>query len=128
MKQVQYSDLVLRHFFNPQNVGTLTESEVVGIATLGSESNGDIIKMSVRIEVNKITDVKFMAQASCATIAACSLVTQLSLHKTLAEINHLTSQQIAANLALPNTKLHCVILAVDALFLAIENYKAKQYV
>lgn len=123
---MRYSELVLEHFFHPRNIGCLENDLMTGQAMLGNGSNGDLVQMSVKISEDRIIDTKFKAQASCPTIAVCSLLTQTILQATIEEAQKITSQQLMEKLSLPNIKMHCAILAVDALSAAIKDFKSKQ--
>ncbi|MBI4288874.1 MAG: Fe-S cluster assembly scaffold protein NifU [Chloroflexi bacterium] len=122
-----YSDMVMDHFKNPRNVGSLTDAD--GIGTEGNPVCGDIMKIYIKVQGNRITDVKFQTFGCGAAIATSSMVTEMVKGKTLEEAMVISNKAVAEALGgLPATKMHCSNLAADALHRAIEDYQAKQKV
>lgn len=123
-----YSEKLVDHYENPRNVGTLDETaDNVGTGMVGAPACGDVMRL--QIQVNKdgvIEDAKFKTYGCGSAIASSSLVTAWVKGKTLDEATSLTNAQIAEELALPPVKIHCSILAEDAIKAAIENYRSKQ--
>lgn len=123
-----YSDLVLDHFQRPRNVGSLAQGDSsVGTGLVGSVAAGDIIKLQIRVGAEDVIQrACFRAYGSCATIAAASLVTEWLQGKTLVAAGDIANRQIAATLALPPLKIHCSVLAEEAIRAAIDDYMAKK--
>lgn len=123
-----YSEKLVDHYENPRNVGTLDETaDNVGTGMVGAPACGDVMRL--QIQVNKdgvIEDAKFKTYGCGSAIASSSLVTAWVKGKALDEAASLTNAQIAEELALPPVKIHCSILAEDAIKAAIENYRSKQ--
>jgi len=117
-----YSKKVMDHFTNPRNVGEIEEPS--GEGTVGNPACGDIMKLTIKVEDNKITDVKFKTFGCGAAIATSSMVTELVKGKNLDEADDISNDTVAEALdGLPPVKMHCSNLAADALHAAIENYK-----
>lgn len=120
-----YSQKVIEHFQNPQNVGEIENAD--GIGTVGNPSCGDIMKMFIKVENNIIVDVKFQTFGCGAAIATSSITTEMVKGKTIEEAIKLTRNDVADALGgLPPIKMHCSNLATDALNAAIEDYRSKQ--
>ncbi|MBI5885847.1 MAG: Fe-S cluster assembly scaffold protein NifU [Deltaproteobacteria bacterium] len=119
-----YSDKVMDHFSNPRNVGEVDGAD--GTGTVGNPACGDIMKLTIKVENDKITDVKFKTFGCGAAIATSSMVTELVKGKGLAEAENISNNTVAEALdGLPPVKMHCSNLAADALHAAIEDYKKK---
>ncbi|WP_227765883.1 Fe-S cluster assembly scaffold protein NifU [Zhaonella formicivorans] len=119
-----YSEKVMDHFTNPRNVGELENAD--GIGQVGNPVCGDIMKIYIQVEDNKIKDVRFKTFGCGAAIATSSMVTEMVKGKTLEEALQITNKQVAEALdGLPPAKMHCSNLAADALHKAIEDYKQK---
>jgi len=119
-----YSEKVMDHFSNPRNVGEIEEAD--GSGTVGNPACGDIMKLTIKVENDKITDVKFKTFGCGAAIATSSMVTELVKGKDLAEAEQVSNSTVAEALdGLPPVKMHCSNLAADALHAAIEDYKKK---
>ena len=117
-----YSEKVMDHFTNPRNVGELEEAS--GTGTVGNPECGDIMKLTIKVEDDVITDVKFKTFGCGAAIATSSMVTELVMGKKLSEADDISNATVAEALdGLPPIKMHCSNLAADALHAAIENYK-----
>jgi len=123
-----YSDKVLDHYDNPRNVGSFAKSEAgVGTGMVGAPAGGDVIKLQIKVGANGvIEDAKFKTYGCGSAIASSSLVTEWVKGKTLEEAMTIRNTQIAEELALPPVKVHCSILAEDAIKAAVADYRAKQ--
>jgi nitrogen fixation NifU-like protein len=120
-----YTDKVIDHYTNPRNVGAIEEAN--GIGEVGNPVCGDIMKMYLKIENNIITDVKFKTFGCGAAIATSSISTELVLGKTLEEALNLTNKEVVEALGgLPSIKLHCSVLAEEAIRNAIADYYRKE--
>ena len=119
-----YSEKVMDHFQHPRNVGIIENAD--GIGEVGNAKCGDIMKIYLKIDDDKISDVKFETFGCGSAIASSSLVTEWVKGKTLDEAGQLTNAAIAEELALPPVKIHCSILAEDAIKAAINDYRNKQ--
>jgi len=123
MKSTQYSEKVLDHFRNPRNVGTL-EGDDVAWGEVGNPVCGDLMKMYIQVEDDKIADIKFQTFGCGSAIATSSMITEMAKGKTLDEALKITRQDVADELeGLPPIKMHCSNLAADALQEAIKNYR-----
>jgi nitrogen fixation NifU-like protein len=122
-----YSDKVLDHYENPRNVGTFDKSdEQVGTGMVGAPACGDVMKLPIRVnDAGIIEDARFKTYGCGSAIASSSLVTEWVKGKTLDEALTIRNTQIAEELALPPVKIHCSILAEDAIKAAVEDYKNK---
>lgn len=119
-----YSEKVLEHFKNPHNVGTMENPD--GYAEVGSSECGDTMKMYIKVDDNTITDIKYQTYGCCAAIASSSIATDMALGKTIEEAQAMTKSDIVSELGgLPEKKIHCSLLAEDALKAAIKDYKSK---
>ncbi len=120
-----YNDKVMENFAHPQNVGEIADPSGVGI--VGNASCGDIMKMYLKIENDVITDAKFQTFGCAAAIASSSMATQMVIGKTVEEALKLTNSQVVEALeGLPPQKIHCSVLAEDAIKAAIEDYRSKE--
>jgi nitrogen fixation NifU-like protein len=122
-----YSDKVIDHYENPRNVGALDKGDpTVGTGMVGAPACGDVMKLQIRVGANGIIeDAKFKTYGCGSAIASSSLVTEWVKGKTLDEAMSIKNTQIADELALPPVKIHCSILAEDAIKAAVEDYRAK---
>lgn len=121
-----YSQQVVDHYENPRNVGSFEKSDVdVGTGMVGAPACGDVMKLQIKVEDGIITDARFKTYGCGSAIASSSLVTEWVKGKTLDEAAALKNSQIAEELALPPVKIHCSILAEDAIKAAVADYKAK---
>jgi nitrogen fixation NifU-like protein len=121
-----YSDKVLDHYENPRNVGSLDKEDLeVGTGMVGAPACGDVMKLQIRVEDGIITDAKFKTYGCGSAIASSSLVTEILKGKTLDQAQAIKNSDIAEELALPPVKIHCSVLAEDAIKSAIANYRAK---
>ena len=122
-----YSDKVIDHYENPRNVGSLDKNdESVGTGLVGAPACGDVMKLQIKVEGGIITDAKFKTFGCGSAIASSSLVTEWVKGKSLDEAATIKNTQIAQHLALPPVKIHCSVLAEDAIKAAIADYKKKQ--
>ena len=120
-----YTDLVMDHFMNPRNVGTMNDADGVGLE--GNPVCGDIMKMFIKVENDVIVEVKFQTFGCGAAIATSSICTEMVKGKSIDEALKITNKAVAEALGgLPKNKMHCSNLAADALHKAIEDYKAKK--
>ena len=123
---MSYSDKVLDHYENPRNVGSFDASDrSIGTGLVGAPACGDVLKLQIKVENDVITDAKFKTYGCGSAIASSSLVTTWLKGKTLQEANEIKNTEIAEELALPPVKIHCSILAEDAIKSAIADYKNK---
>jgi nitrogen fixation NifU-like protein len=122
-----YSEKVVDHYENPRNVGAFGKDEAdVGTGMVGAPACGDVMKLQIKVGANGIIeDAKFKTYGCGSAIASSSLVTEWVKGKTLEEAMNLKNTQIAEELALPPVKIHCSILAEDAIKAAVQDYKAK---
>lgn len=119
-----YTEKVMDHFTNPRNVGEITEAD--GIGEVGNAVCGDIMRITLLVEGDRIKDIKFRTFGCGAAIATSSMVTELVKGKTLDEAMKISNKAVAEALGgLPPVKMHCSNLAADALHKAIEDYRAK---
>jgi len=122
-----YSDKVLDHYENPRNVGSFAKDDVsVGTGMVGAPACGDVMKLQIRVnEKGVIEDAKFKTYGCGSAIASSSLITEWVKGKTLDEAGAIKNAQIAEELALPPVKIHCSILAEDAIKAAIADYRER---
>ena len=124
-----YSDKLINHFENPQNVGSLNKSdENVGTGLVGAPACGDVMKLQLQInpETGVIEDAKFKTFGCGSAIASSSLVTTMVKGRTIDEAENIRNVEIARELELPPVKIHCSILAEDAIKAAIADFRAKR--
>lgn len=123
-----YSEKLMDHYEHPRNVGTLDKNaDNVGTGMVGAPACGDVMRLQIQVnDKGVIEDAKFKTYGCGSAIASSSLVTEWVKGKTLDEAGQLTNSQIAEELALPPVKIHCSILAEDAIKAAIEDYRSKQ--
>jgi len=121
-----YSEKVLDHYENPRNVGVLEDDESVGTGMVGAPACGDVMKLQIKVSDDGIIeDAKFKTYGCGSAIASSSLVTEWVKGKSLDEAAEIKNTQIAEELALPPVKIHCSVLAEDAIAAAIDNYREK---
>ena len=125
-----YSSQVLDHYENPRNVGSFAkEVKRIGTGMVGAPACGDVMKLQIQVDENGIiTDAKFKTYGCGSAIASSSLVTEWVKGKSLDEAGTIRNTQIAEELALPPVKIHCSILAEDAIKAAIKDFKEKNNV
>ena len=122
-----YSDKVIDHYENPRNVGSFAKDDpTVGTGMVGAPACGDVMRLQIKVSDDGIIeDAKFKTYGCGSAIASSSLVTEWVKGKTLDEAGQIMNTQIAEELALPPVKIHCSILAEDAIKAAIKDYKEK---
>ena len=122
-----YSDKVIDHYENPRNVGSFDKSDPsVGTGMVGAPACGDVMKLQIKVNTEGvITDARFKTYGCGSAIASSSLVTEWVKGKTLDQAREITNSTIAEELALPPVKIHCSILAEDAIKAAVADYKKK---
>ncbi len=122
-----YSNKVIDHYENPRNVGSFDRNdEAVGTGMVGAPACGDVMKLQIKVGADGvIEDARFKTYGCGSAIASSSLVTEWVKGKTLEEAAKIKNTQIAEELALPPVKIHCSILAEDAIKAAVQDYKAK---
>ena len=122
-----YSDKVIDHYENPRNVGSLEADDSIGTGMVGAPACGDVMKLQIKVNpaTGLIEDAKFKTYGCGSAIASSSLVTEWVKGKTLDEALSIKNNQIAEELALPPVKIHCSILAEDAIKAAVDDYRAK---
>ena len=121
-----YSEKVIDHYENPRNVGSFGKDDAdVGTGMVGAPACGDVMKLQIKVEDGIITDARFKTYGCGSAIASSSLVTEWVKGKTLDEARALKNSTIAEELALLPVKIHCSILAEDAIKAAVDDYKAK---
>ena len=122
-----YSDKVIDHFENPKNIGSFDKNDPsIGTGLVGAPACGDVMKLQIKVEDNKIVDTKFKTFGCGSAIATSSLVTEWVKDKTLDEALTVTNTELVEELSLPPVKVHCSVLAEDAVKAAIADYKSKQ--
>lgn len=122
-----YTEAVLEHYNNPKNVGSLDKSAGdVGTGLVGAPECGDVMKLQIRVENDKIVDAKFKTFGCGSAIASSSLATEWVKGKTIDEAFEIKNTEIVEELALPPVKIHCSVLAEDAIKAAIKDYRNKQ--
>jgi len=123
-----YSDKVIDHYNNPRNVGSLDKQKSnVGTGVVGAPECGDVMKLQIQVEGDRIVDAKFKTFGCGSAIASSSLATEWIKGKTLDEAMGIKNTQIVEELSLPPVKIHCSVLAEDAIKSAVADYKAKQH-
>jgi Fe-S cluster assembly scaffold IscU len=123
-----YSDKVLDHFENPKNIGSMDKNDIhVGTGLVGAPECGDVMKLQIKVDENqKIIDAKFKTFGCGSAIAASSLATEWVKDRSIEEAMNLNNVDIVEELSLPPVKIHCSVLAEDAIKAAIADYKQKQ--
>ena len=123
-----YSEKVMDHYENPRNVGVLDkDAGDVGTGMVGAPACGDVMKLQIKVsDEGVIEEAKFKTYGCGSAIASSSLVTEWGTGKTLAEAQQIKNSEIAEELALPPVKVHCSVLAEDAIKAAVEDYQSKQ--
>ena len=124
---MSYSDKVLDHYENPRNVGAFEKGDVsVGTGMVGAPACGDVMRLQIKVSNNGvIEDARFKTYGCGSAIASSSLLTEWVKGKTLEQAGEIKNSQIAEELALPPVKIHCSVLAEDAIKAAISDYKTK---
>tara|TARA_B100001559_G_C16366512_1_gene559952 strand:+ start:520 stop:900 length:381 start_codon:yes stop_codon:yes gene_type:complete len=123
-----YSNKVLDHYENPRNVGTFDKTDpTVGTGLVGAPACGDVMKLQIKIKDDKIEDACFKTFGCGSAIASSSLVTEWLKGKTLVEAHEIKNTEIANELSLPPVKIHCSVLAEDAIKAAVNDYKERNH-
>jgi nitrogen fixation NifU-like protein len=121
-----YSQKVIDHYENPRNVGSFDSSDTsIGTGMVGAPACGDVMKLQIKVEEGIITDARFKTYGCGSAIASSSLLTEWVKGKTLDQAGKISNSEIAEELALPPVKIHCSILAEDAIKAAVKDYKNK---
>ena len=121
-----YSQKVMDHYENPRNVGTFDpKKDNIGTGMVGAPACGDVMRLQIEVEEGIITDAKFKTYGCGSAIASSSLVTEMVKGMTLDEASAVKNMDIVEELALPPVKIHCSVLAEDAIKSAIKDYKSK---
>ncbi len=121
-----YSNKVLDHYENPRNVGIMDDDASVGTGMVGAPACGDVMRLQIKVSPEGIIeDAKFKTYGCGSAIASSSLVTEWVKGKSLDEAGKIKNTHIAEELALPPVKIHCSVLAEDAISAAIDNYRSK---
>lgn len=122
-----YSDKVIDHYENPRNVGILDKNALnVGTGMVGAPACGDVMRLQIQVDNGVITDAKFKTYGCGSAIASSSLLTEWVKGRTLEEAQQIKNTEIAEELALPPVKIHCSVLAEDAIKAAIADLKSKE--
>jgi len=121
-----YSDKVVDHYENPRNVGTFSkDDEDVGTGMVGAPACGDVMKLQIKVVDGIITDARFKTYGCGSAIASSSLITEMVKGMSLDQATAIKNSELAEELALPPVKIHCSILAEDAIKAAVADYRAK---
>jgi len=120
-----YSDKVIDHYENPRNVGKMDIDDTIGTGMVGAPACGDVMKLQIKVKDGIIQDAKFKTYGCGSAIASSSLVTEWVKGKTLDAAMEIKNSQIAEELALPPVKIHCSILAEDAIKAAVNDYRIR---
>lgn len=122
---MQYSEKVMEHFSNPRNVGVIEDAD--GIGEVGNPVCGDVMKITIKVADDRLTDLRFQTLGCGAAIATSSMVTEMARGLTIQEAVGITKKQVADELGgLPPVKMHCSVLATDGLKRAIDDYLVRQ--
>jgi len=120
-----YSDKVMDHYENPRNVGRFDDAEDIGTGMVGAPACGDVMRLQIKVEKGIIKDAKFKTYGCGSAIASSSLLTEWVKGRSLHDANNIRNTDIAEELALPPVKIHCSVLAEDAIKAAIKDYVDK---
>jgi len=120
-----YSQQVIDHYENPRNVGKFDIDDTIGTGMVGAPACGDVMKLQIKVEDGIITDARFKTYGCGSAIASSSLITELVKGMSLDSASKIKNSDIAEELALPPVKIHCSILAEDAIKAAVEDYRKK---
>jgi nitrogen fixation NifU-like protein len=120
-----YNEKVIKLFKSPKNVGELKNAD--GVGEIGNAACGDIMKMYIKVENDKIADVKFKTFGCAAAIVSTSIATEMMKNKNIDDVLKITNDQILDQMGdIPKTKIHCSVMAEEVIYKTIENYKEKQ--
>tara|TARA_R110000772_G_scaffold5413_3_gene19380 strand:+ start:982 stop:1365 length:384 start_codon:yes stop_codon:yes gene_type:complete len=120
-----YSEKVVEHYENPRNVGKFEIDDTIGTGMVGAPACGDVMKLQIKVENNIITDARFKTYGCGSAIASSSLITEMVKGMSLEQAGAIKNSELAEELALPPVKIHCSILAEDAIKAAVADYRAK---
>jgi nitrogen fixation NifU-like protein len=120
-----YSDKVIDHYENPRNVGKFDIDDTVGTGIVGAPACGDVMKLQIKVVDGVIQDARFKTYGCGSAIASSSLITEWVKGRTLDQAEQIKNSEIANELALPPVKIHCSILAEDAIKAAVKDYREK---
>ena len=120
-----YSDKVVEHYENPRNVGKFEIDDSIGTGMVGAPACGDVMKLQIKVENNIITDARFKTYGCGSAIASSSLITEMVKGMSLEQAGAIKNSELAEELALPPVKIHCSILAEDAIKAAVADYRSK---
>ena len=121
-----YSDKVIDHYENPRNVGKMDkEAKDVGTGMVGAPACGDVMQLQIKVEDGVIEDAKFKTYGCGSAIASSSLLTEWVKGKSLEEAGNISNTELAKELSLPPVKIHCSVIAEDAIKAAIQDYRSK---
>jgi nitrogen fixation NifU-like protein len=121
-----YSTQLIDHYENPRNVGSFSKDDTdIGTGMVGAPACGDVMRLQIKVQDGIITDARFKTYGCGSAIASSSLVTEWVKGRTLAQAAEITNSEIASELALPPVKIHCSILAEDAIKAAVMDYKSR---
>tara|TARA_R110002074_G_scaffold123683_1_gene259407 strand:- start:25015 stop:25395 length:381 start_codon:yes stop_codon:yes gene_type:complete len=123
---VAYSDKVIDHYENPRNVGKWDPADNIGTGMVGAPACGDVMRLQIKVEGDVIKDAKFKTYGCGSAIASSSLLTEWVKGMSLHDASTIKNTEIAEELALPPVKIHCSVLAEDAIKAAIEDYQSRQ--
>ena len=121
-----YSDKVIDHYENPRNVGKMPDGDDVGTGMVGAPACGDVMKLQIRVEDGIIQDAVFKTYGCGSAIASSSLLTEWVKGKSLDDAASIKNTEIARELSLPPVKIHCSVLAEDAIKAAVKDYRDKE--
>jgi len=122
---MQYSEKVMEHFSNPRNVGVIEDAD--GVGEVGNPVCGDVMKITIKVADDRLTDLRFQTLGCGAAIATSSIVTEMAKGLTIQDAVGITKKQVADELGgLPPAKMHCSVLATDGLKRAIDDYLVRQ--
>ena len=121
-----YGKKVIDHYENPRNVGTLNEKDIsVGTSIVGAPACGDVMKLQIKVDKGVITDAKFKTYGCGSAIASSSLLTEIVKGMTLDQATEIKNTELAQELSLPPVKIHCSVLAEDAIKAAVRDYRER---
>jgi nitrogen fixation NifU-like protein len=120
-----YSAAVVEHYENPRNVGKFEIDETIGTGMVGAPACGDVMKLQIKVKDGVITDARFKTYGCGSAIASSSLITEMVKGMTLDQAGAIKNSELAEELALPPVKIHCSILAEDAIKAAVQDYRKK---
>ena len=123
--KMAYSEKVVDHYENPRNVGKFDIDDTIGTGMVGAPACGDVMKLQIKVENGIIRDARFKTYGCGSAIASSSLITELVKGMSLDQASSIKNSDIAQELALPPVKIHCSILAEDAIKAAVEDYRKK---